>query len=92
VEKRREWQLYLCRAELLPDPRNATSWTALYKARCDWSFITSMTVDVETFELILTSGFHHAWDSMPIPQLGGEGPMQAWQICFICFHVSERSL
>jgi hypothetical protein len=27
-----------------------------------------MSIDVEMFELILTSGFCHAWDSMPIPR------------------------
>ena len=48
---------YLCCPQLLPDPHINTPWQALYRSRNDHAYITTMGFDVETFELILSTGF-----------------------------------
>ncbi|KIK34174.1 hypothetical protein CY34DRAFT_26917 [Suillus luteus UH-Slu-Lm8-n1] len=49
--------LYLCRAQLLPDPHHNTPWRLLYESQNDRTFITIMGIDALIFEFILTSGF-----------------------------------
>jgi len=50
---------YLCRSQLLPDPRVNTPWQALYESQSGGASITTiqMRVDCETLKLILLHGF-----------------------------------
>ncbi|KAG9121025.1 hypothetical protein FRC07_003195 [Ceratobasidium sp. 392] len=57
---------YLRRQELMPYPRVESAWLALYQSRDDRAYITTMSVDVATFDYLLHAGFQHAWDSRPI--------------------------
>ncbi|KAG6913593.1 hypothetical protein DXG01_005700, partial [Tephrocybe rancida] len=60
--------LYLCRAQLLPDPCTGTPWQVLYNSRNNRAYITTMGFDVQTFEFILDSGFESAWSWTTIPR------------------------
>lgn len=72
---------YFTRADLLPSPRHATPWTAIYENRSDRSFITAFGFDVAAFDFILDNGFSTYWNtrtlsrpdvlSNGIPRLGG---------------------
>lgn len=68
IENRHQTRLYLCRSQLLPNPRLNTPWQVLFNSQDDRAFITTMGFDVETFGHILTSGFAAAWYQMPIPR------------------------
>lgn len=59
---------YLTRADLMPSPRHDSAWLSLYLNREDRAFITTMGVDVATFDFLLASGFQHAWETTPIPR------------------------
>lgn len=48
---------YLTRPELLPNPHIDTLWQALYASQSDSAFITTMGLDVETFDVVIQSGF-----------------------------------
>lgn len=61
-------RLYLCRAELCPNPHINTPWQYLYRSRSDRAFITTMGFDVETFEGILSAGFAQKYYETPIPR------------------------
>ena len=61
-------RLYLCRPQLLPNPRILTPWTQLYESNNDRAYITTMGFDVATFHYILDSGFAARWNSTPIPR------------------------
>lgn len=61
-------RLYLCRAELMPNPRFDTPWHQLRQSRNDRAYITTMGVDVATFDKLLLSGFAQAWDTTAIPR------------------------
>lgn len=66
--RRHDHRRYLCRSDLLPDPRENTPWQALYESQSDRAFITTMGVDCETFKLILLRGFAFEWDTNAIPR------------------------
>ncbi|KAF9484657.1 hypothetical protein BDN70DRAFT_825117 [Pholiota conissans] len=68
VEQRHNSRNYLCRADLPPNPRFRTPWLALFTNRNDRAYITTMGFNVETFNLIVTSGFGQRWLSEPIPR------------------------
>ncbi|KAG6847397.1 hypothetical protein H0H93_008476 [Arthromyces matolae] len=68
AERRHPNRLYLCRPQLLPNPRIATPWQTLYDSRSDRAFITTMGFDVATFEYILASGFATHWNWTAIPR------------------------
>jgi len=57
---------YLRRPQLPPNPRVGTAWITLFTSRDDSAYIATMGFDVETFELIVTSGFGARWYSQPI--------------------------
>ncbi|KAF8754902.1 DDE superfamily endonuclease [Rhizoctonia solani] len=59
---------YLTRPNLQPEPRLASSWQALYHSRDNRGYITTMGVDVSTFDYILDSGFRASWNSCAIPR------------------------
>ncbi|CUA71478.1 Cytoplasmic dynein 2 heavy chain 1 [Rhizoctonia solani] len=59
---------YLTRSNLQPEPRIASSWQALYQSRDDRGYITTMGVNVATFDYMLDSGFRAAWNSRTIPR------------------------
>ncbi|KAI0635272.1 hypothetical protein C8Q77DRAFT_693631 [Trametes polyzona] len=61
---------YLRRGELLPDPRaeGGTPWQRVYNSRIDRAFITTMGIDVSTFNAILEGGFSRRWDAHTIPR------------------------
>ncbi|KAG2346649.1 hypothetical protein BDR05DRAFT_974303 [Suillus weaverae] len=69
IETRNPGQLYLCRAQLLPDPHRNTLWQVLYQSQNDRAFIATMGIDVQTFGLILTSGFASQWYKKPIARI-----------------------
>ncbi len=69
-EQRRLHRLYLCRSQLLPDPRGVTPWQVLWSSQDDRAFITTMGFNVKTFRILLEGPGHFAdkWDSTPIPR------------------------
>ncbi|KDR69192.1 hypothetical protein GALMADRAFT_230725 [Galerina marginata CBS 339.88] len=67
-ERRHERRLYLVRPDLLPNPRRSTPWQRMYTRRNNRAFITTMSLDVATFESILDNGFAATWNSTPIPR------------------------
>lgn len=68
TERRKPSRLYLCRPQLLRNPRGATPWQVLYQTRNDRAYITTMGFDVHTFDMILEAGFGHAWNTTAIPR------------------------
>jgi len=70
IERRRSHRLYLCRRELLPNPRVGTPWQQLWDSQEDRAFITTMGFDVATFRLLLEGPgrFGERWESSPIPR------------------------
>jgi hypothetical protein len=75
VKTRNPKRLYLCHAHLLPDPHQNTPWQVLYASHSDRAFITTMGIDVLTFEFILTSGFASLWyhKSITHPDTNSQG-------------------
>ena len=63
----RAYWLYLTQPELMPEPHTTTPWQALYHSQDDQAFITTMGLDVSTFEKLLDNGFKVMWDMTPIP-------------------------
>jgi hypothetical protein len=51
INRRQLRRQYLCRAQLLPNPRMSTPWKALFASQNDQTFVTTMGFDVETFHL-----------------------------------------
>jgi len=68
AEGRRRHRLYLCRPELISNPRIGSPWQILYQSQSDRAFITTMGFDTATFQLLLDVGFAFLWDSTPIPR------------------------
>ncbi|KIK32391.1 hypothetical protein CY34DRAFT_19081 [Suillus luteus UH-Slu-Lm8-n1] len=68
IDTRNPHRLYLCRPQLLPNPRVDTPWQVLYRSQNDRAFITTMGIDVDTFASLLTSGFAQRWYEMPVPR------------------------
>jgi hypothetical protein len=68
IDTRHPHRLYLCRPQLLPNPRINTPWKVLYDSQHDRAFITTMGVDVPTLSSLLTAGFAQAWYETPIPR------------------------
>lgn len=66
--RRRTNRYILTRPALMPFPRLESAWLSIYAYKEDRSFITTMGVDVETFEYLLDSGFRTAWTDNPIPR------------------------
>jgi hypothetical protein len=61
-------RLYLCRAQLLPNPRIDTPWVQLHRSRSDRAYITTMGIDVACFDRIIEEGFGRTWNETPIPR------------------------
>jgi hypothetical protein len=68
INTRNPHRLYLCRPQLLPNPRVDTPWQVLYRSQNDRAFITTMGIDVDTFASLLTSGFAQRWYETPVPR------------------------
>ncbi|CAK5279623.1 unnamed protein product [Mycena citricolor] len=68
AERRLPSRLYLCRPQLMPNPRFSTPWQVLHGSRSDRAFITTMGFDTATFDSILDDGFAAAWVATPIPR------------------------
>ena len=81
AEGRRRHRAYLCRPELIPNPRIGSPWQVLYHSQSDRAFITTMGLDTTTFQLLLDAGFETFWDSTPIPRtdtnINGEPRLRA---------------
>lgn len=56
-------RLYLRRAELMPNPNDESPWQRLRASQNDRAFITTMGIDVPTFDTILARGFAFAWST-----------------------------
>jgi hypothetical protein len=65
AERRRPVRGYLSQPDLL-QPREQTPWQHMLAGRNDRAFITTMGFNVDTFDLLLESGFQTAWDSTAI--------------------------
>lgn len=65
---RRPNRLYLRRDELQINPRHNSGWQGLWKSQSDRAFITTMGIDVRTFNIILDRGFQFKWETQPIPR------------------------
>ncbi|KAG9096106.1 hypothetical protein FS749_009132 [Ceratobasidium sp. UAMH 11750] len=57
---------FLRRRELMPEPRNESSWLALYHSQEDNGFILTMGLDKAAFSYILNAGFREGWDKSTI--------------------------
>lgn len=68
-------RLYIVRNELLPNPRRNTPWQKLLNSRSDRAYITTMGIDVETFQYILNSGFTALWNATALTR--HDNPMTA---------------
>ncbi|KAJ3969197.1 hypothetical protein EV361DRAFT_364709 [Lentinula raphanica] len=66
-ERRRRAYHFLRRGDLLPNPQVATPWQHLYETRSNRSFITTMGIDVATFDFLLNH-FTVTWNQNPIPR------------------------
>ncbi|KIY48681.1 hypothetical protein FISHEDRAFT_42869 [Fistulina hepatica ATCC 64428] len=62
-EQRAATRTYLKRLELLPHPWKTSPWQSLFVSCNDRAFITTMGLDVETFNLILNGGFSEKWNT-----------------------------
>ncbi|KAF8799740.1 hypothetical protein BYT27DRAFT_7227722 [Phlegmacium glaucopus] len=61
-----EFNVHLA-AALQPNPQTDTAWQVLFNSQNDCAYITTMGFNVETFELIVQSGFGEHWYTQPIP-------------------------
>lgn len=61
VEIRQEITSAVPNSNETPQLENNTPWQAMFDSRDDRAFITTMGFDVETFELIVRSGFGTLW-------------------------------
>ena len=64
--KQHQWhQLYLCRQELILNPRVGTPWQRLWESQNDHAFIMTMGFDVATFWLLLEGPrrFGECWET-----------------------------
>lgn len=68
IRRRRPQRRYLCRPQLLPSPRYGTPWQRLRGSYNDRAYITTMGIDVQTFQYILDAGFEYLWNTTPIPR------------------------
>ncbi|KAG8736727.1 hypothetical protein FRC11_002481, partial [Ceratobasidium sp. 423] len=59
------WNYLKC-GELLPNPRDHSSWLALYRSHEDHAYLKVLGVNVPTFEFLLNSGFAEAWNTCAI--------------------------
>ena len=100
-EHRNQTRNYLCRPQLLRDPRNNTPWQALFNSCNDRAFITTMGFDVETFELIVRSGFGTLWLGRPIPRADasthgeprpGRRSLDAWGALGLVLHFLNSTM
>ncbi|QRV77090.1 DDE superfamily endonuclease [Ceratobasidium sp. AG-Ba] len=57
---------YLRRRDLMPMPRVDSPWQALYRSNEDRAFITTMSINCNTFAYILRAGFEDAWNTRTI--------------------------
>ncbi|KEP46236.1 DDE family endonuclease [Rhizoctonia solani 123E] len=62
---RERWN-YLKRGDLLPNPRDLSSWLGIYNSREDRAYLKVLGVNVPTFDFLLNSGFAEAWNTRPI--------------------------
>ena len=64
AERRQPSRLYLCRPQLMSDPRDPSGspWQKPYHSRSDRAF------DTETFDSILNAGFTQKWVEKSIPR------------------------
>ncbi|KAF8670417.1 DDE superfamily endonuclease [Rhizoctonia solani] len=62
---RERWN-YLKRGELLPNPRDLSSWLGIYNSREDRAYLNVFGVNVYKFHFLLNSGFAEAWNARPI--------------------------
>lgn len=68
AHRRHPSRLYLCRHQLMPDPRGSTPWQRLHASQSDRAFITTMGFNVDTFNYILQQGFASRWEGSAIPR------------------------
>lgn len=80
-EQRAEHRLYLTRPDLAQHPRMGTPWHALHQSLNDRAYITTMGVNVTTFNYLLEEGFQHIWDTTPIPRedVSGHTAPRLWR-------------
>jgi hypothetical protein len=67
-ERRRARRRYLRRHALLPNPGELSSFQQLRRSRDDQGYMTTMSVNMATFEYLLDAGFAHAWNTSTIPR------------------------
>ena len=68
IQRRNTHRTYLTRFDLNPSPRIGTPWQHMHARANDHAFITTMGIDVATFEYLLQEGFAETWNSKPIPR------------------------
>ena len=68
TRQRNARRTYLTRSDLNPSPRIGTPWQYMLARGNDRAFITTMGIDVTTFEYLLNQGFAETWNTTPIPR------------------------
>jgi hypothetical protein len=68
TQQRNMHRTYLTCSDLNPSPCIGTPWQLMHARGNDCAFITTMGINVATFEYILAQGFAEAWNSTPIPR------------------------
>ena len=59
---RQRTRTYLRCTELLRSLKLATPWLSLYKSHSNHAYITTMGIDTNTFEYLLSAGFEEWWN------------------------------
>ena len=67
LDRQRAHQTYLTRPELMQNPRLSSPWQSLYSSHVDRAYITTMGLDVATFDRLLDHGFQEIWETTAIP-------------------------
>ena len=68
IRLRNTHRTYLTRPDLNPSSRIGTPWQYMYARGNDRAFITTMGIDVATFQHILNEGFAEMWNTAAIPR------------------------
>lgn len=68
IRQRNTHRTYLTRSDLNPSPHFGTPWQHMHARGNNRAFITTMGIDIVTFEYILDQGFAETWNTTPIPR------------------------
>lgn len=68
ISRRERRSGHLVHANLQPEPRIKSAWQSLLKSNDNRASITTMSLDIDTFDYLLSAGFCDAWNMTAIPR------------------------